>query len=114
MFILRFIIKTIAVVAAALAGNWLGEQVHSWATGEPARDLRYIHTNEAGDVVIALKPRLSNFIPAVLAGVVAKPSWFWAFIAGVFASAILGDRYEQLITDLLTMGVTNDSQSRSS
>jgi hypothetical protein len=113
VFILRFLIKTIAVVAAALAGNWFGEQVRSWGTGEPARELRYFYTNEEGEIVVTLSPRLSNFIPAVLAGVVARPSWFWAFIAGVFASAVLGDRYEQFITDLLTRGLSNDSQSPS-
>ena len=102
MFILRFIFNTISVFIAALAGNWFGEQVHSWATGEPAREMHIVHTNKEGETMIVINPRLSNFIPALLASLFARPHWLWAFIGGVFASVILGNRYEKEFSKILT------------
>ena len=102
MFILRFIINTIFVFVAVLAGNWLGEHIRAWLTGEPAREMQFVHTNESGETVIALNPRLSNFIPALMASLLARPHWWWAFVGGVFTSIVLGDQYEEEFTKLIT------------
>lgn len=102
MFIPRFLFNIISVFITALAGNWFGEQVQSWVTGEPARKMSIMHTNQEGETVFAINPRLSNFIPALLASLFARPHWLWAFIAGVFASVILGDRYEEEFSKLIS------------
>lgn len=102
MFILRFIFNTISVFFAALIGNWFGEQVHSWATGEPAREMHIVQSTKEGETMITINPRLSNFIPALLASIFARPHWLWAFIGGVFATVILGNRYEKEFSKLLT------------
>lgn len=95
MCMFRLVATFVSVFLAALAGNRVGDQLRALATGTPERELRLVHTNEQGEIVIAANPVLTNLIPAVLLGLILTPGWLWAFIGGVIASGIVGDRYEQ-------------------
>jgi hypothetical protein len=70
--------------------------------------LRLVHTNERGEIIIAANPVLTNLLPAVLFGLILRPGWLWAFIAGVIASGFVGDRYEQLFLQRLTGSPVDD------
>jgi hypothetical protein len=45
---------------------------------------------------------LTSLLPAVLFGLILRPGWHWAFVAGVIAGGLVGDRYEQRFLERLT------------
>jgi hypothetical protein len=102
MFMLRFVTTTVSVFVAALVGNWVGERIRSMAMGEPSQELRPIHTNDQGEVIVAANPVWTNLVPALLVGLVSKPRWLGAFIAGVIVSGFVGDRYERRMFELFS------------
>lgn len=94
MGIIKFLGSILSVMAAALIGNIVGDQLRAEANGEEPRDSRFLHTNETGETVIAANVVWTNFLPGVLLGVFNQPRWLWAFIGGLAASRLMGDRYE--------------------
>jgi hypothetical protein len=110
MGVFKFISSLITVIAAALAGNWVGEQLRAEVTGEPGHQLRITATTEEGETVIAPNPVLSNFLPGVALGLVSKPRWLWAFFGGLLASWLLGEQYEDALIDWLE-GLMSDMMS---
>lgn len=97
----RFILNLIGVFMAALAGNWAGGQLRALVTGEKGRTMRFLHTDEQGETTVGANVALSSFIPALLAGTLFKPRLLSAFFAGIAASAVLGDRLEGPLEELL-------------
>jgi len=94
MSITRFAFRIIVVLGAAIAGNYVGDQMRARATGEKGHQFQVTH--KAGeDTVVALNPNLTNVGPAVLAGLVLQPHVIWAFLGGVLASGLLGEKYEK-------------------
>ena len=101
MFIIRFILKAITTLLAALAGNWTGDRLRGQVRGRNRHQLRLVHTNEQGDSIVAINPLLSNLMPALLLGSVGRPRWLYTFVGGVLASIFLGDRYEEQFMEYL-------------
>lgn len=98
MGIIKFLGSVLSVMAAALIGNIVGDQLRAEANGEEPRDPSFIRTNEAGETVIATNVVWTNFLPGVLLGLSNQPRWLWAFIGGLAASRLMGDRYEEDFT----------------
>ncbi len=110
MGLFKFISSLISVIAAALAGNWVGEQLRADTFGDPGHQLRFTTTTQEGETVIAPNPVLSNFLPGVALGLVSKPRWLWAFVGGFLASWLLGEQYEDALIDWLE-GLMSDMLS---
>jgi len=98
MGIIKFLGSILSVLVAALIGNLVGDQMHADATGEEMHDPGFIHTNEAGETVIAANIVWTNFLPGVVLGLFNQPRWLWAFIGGLAASRLMGKRYEENFT----------------
>jgi hypothetical protein len=101
-----------SILAAALAGNWVGEQLRYILTGERDHELRLVQTQESGENFIGINPLLTNLVPGVAAGLLERPSWFFAFLGGALASALLGSRYEEQFSEWLK-GFSSPVQSGS-
>jgi len=102
MKILRFILNIIGVLFAALAGNWVGERWRSVDTGESGHEITLVHSGEEGDFTIAVNPVMTNFLPAVLFGLLSRPAgWVTAFVTGVLTARFMGDQYEGQFDELL-------------
>ena len=102
MKILRFLLNIIGVFFAALVGNWIGERWRSVDTGEAGHELALVHSGEDGDFTIAVNPVMTNFLPAVLVGLLSRPaSWVMAFVTGVLTARFMGDQYEEQFDELL-------------
>lgn len=111
MRILKFILNTIAVLIAALVGNWVGERWRVLDTGEEGHELTVFHTGEEGQVTVAVNPVLTNFLPAILIGLVSgSAGWLSAFVAGVLTARFMGDQYEAQLDELIS-GLFPDSSS---
>lgn len=96
MKLLRFLISTSFTAAAALAGNWAGDELRFRLTGERSGRFQYLKGPEPeGDVTLTINPALSNFLPALLVGILRKPHAPWAFIAGALITAVIGEQYEE-------------------
>jgi hypothetical protein len=95
MRLIKFFGSILSVLAAALIGNIVGDQLRADATGEPQHETRFLHTNETGETVIATNIVWSNFLPGVVVGLFNQPRWLWAFIGGLAASRLMGDLYEE-------------------
>ena len=104
--LLRFVGRTAVLTAATLAGNWVGEQLRTQLTGQPGHQLRLMQKNEQGETLIAANPVLSNLLPGLLVGVFRSPHWLWAFVGGVLASTLLGDRFEARLMQLVDQQVS--------
>ena len=89
------------VLAAALAGNWAGDQARARATGKPGHQWRFVYNGGQGETQIAINPVLTNFVPALLLGLALRPGWLWAFLGGAAISGLVGDRFEHLVNDRL-------------
>jgi hypothetical protein len=85
----------LTVVAAGVLGNWVGDRVRE-STGEtePIFKTNLNQPKEDGEIVIAVAPVWSHLLPAVLFSILGHPRWMSAFVGGVFASVLIGDRYE--------------------
>jgi len=98
MSILRFFAGLFGVIAAALFGNWVGDQMRARATGEKGHQFQFSRPSpesETGETVVSIKPNLTNVGPALLAGALLRPHVAWAFLGGVLSSGLLGERYEK-------------------
>jgi hypothetical protein len=95
MSILRFFAGLLGVFAAALCGNWVGDQMRARATGEKSHQFQFSRPSPEGETVVAIHPNLTNVGPALLAGALLKPHVAWAFLGGVLSSGLLGERYEK-------------------
>jgi hypothetical protein len=91
----RVLFSFIAVLAAGVLGNWVGDRVRE-STGEtePIYKTALNNPKEDGEIVIAVAPVWSHLLPAVLFSVTGRPRWMSAFVGGVLASLLIADRYE--------------------
>jgi hypothetical protein len=102
MKIMSKLIKLFILAAAALLGNWAGEQLRFMVTGQREHELRFTQPGPGGEPVIAVNPLLSNFLPGLAAGILMGQGRTWnAFLVGLAASAFLGDQYEQDLLNYL-------------
>jgi hypothetical protein len=84
------------VAGAALAGNWLGDNLRAATTGDSAHQLGLIHAASNGQTVVGLNVALTNFVPALLMALLAgRPRTLYAFVSGAVISALVGDGYER-------------------
>jgi len=95
MTILRFFAALMGIIAAALFGNYVGDRLRARTTGEESHQFQLSHNSPDGETVINLNPNLTNFLPGILAGILFQPRLAWAFLGGVLASGLLGDKYEE-------------------
>jgi hypothetical protein len=96
--ILKLFGTLFGIAAAGMFGNWVGDQMRKRATGEASQHFQFSRgTQEGEETVIAVKPNLTNFVPALLAGAALKPRLVWAFLGGLLASGFLGDQYEESV-----------------
>lgn len=103
MKIFKFIFHMIMVVIGALAGNWVGEKWRAVEVGDSEHELAILQTDDQGEVTIAVNPLMTNFIPAVLLGLLTWPSgWGLSFVVGVLTARFLGDRYEGQFDELVS------------
>src|SRR5919204_3374285 len=102
MGLLRKVSGTLFVAGAALAGNWVGDQVRTAASGEPTHQLSLTHTTADGQLAIGLNVALTNFVPALLLALLAgRPRTLYAFVSGAVISALVGDSYERALANWL-------------
>lgn len=95
MFLIRLFFKLVFVALAALAGNVVGYQMRERMLGEAGHDLRLYQRSEEGEITIAINPILTNFLPALLLGMLARSGVLMGFFAGVIIGAVIGDEYEE-------------------
>jgi len=100
MRLFRPVRKAIGVVCAAAVGTWVGAQLKSSLTGKAVQSLRIRHTTAKGHT-ITNTPVVTQFYPALLAAGIGKPRWLYAFLGGVAAAALLGDRWEHQLWERL-------------
>ena len=114
----RFIFALIVIPAAALAGNWVGGQIHLRVTGQTKAVIHYVHTTASG-LRMDNYPVNTKFFPALLFSLFGKPRWLFAFLGGILASLWIDDEYEaifleRLITPLLVNVSDKGSTSQGS
>ncbi len=90
MAIFKFFARFVGIIAAALVGNWVGDQLRARATGEKGHQFQVTHPSPDGETTIAVNPNLTNVGPALVAGILLRPHFAWAFLGGVLASGLLG------------------------
>jgi hypothetical protein len=101
MKILSFYVRLFFIAVSILLGNRLGEELRFILTGRREHQLRFTQTTPEGETLVAVNPLMSNFLPGlVAAALLGRPRWWNAFLGGLAASALMGDRYEK---DLLGM-----------
>jgi len=93
--VLRFFFKILSVVAATLAGNWVGAQMRTSLTGETAQSIRSEYTDPGGRTFKNV-PVVTKFYPGLLASWLGKPRWVFAFLGGLLTGALVDDRYERM------------------
>ncbi len=99
MWLLRRIIGLLFLAGAALAGNWIGSQVRAKATGAQPKPVGLVQTASDGRTMVALNVTLTNFVPALLLGMLAgRPKSVYAFVSGAVISALVGDTYESALS----------------
>lgn len=100
--------KILAIVLSAAAGNYIGDKLRAQVTKKPGHQLEFLHTDEHGNMFIAANLLISNYFPGLFMALIARPRWMFAFLGGLSASFILGDRYEdwlwEKMDELLTGG----------
>jgi hypothetical protein len=90
------------IAGAALAGNWVGDNLRTMTTGEPAHHLQLVHTTSEGYTVFGLNVALTNFVPALLLALLAgRPRILYAIVSGAIISALIGDSYERAVGEWL-------------
>jgi hypothetical protein len=98
MGLIRKTTAPLLIAAAALAGNWLGDQLRATTTGEVGHRLSLLHTTPQNQTVLGLNVPLTNFVPAfVLALLAGRPRALYAFASGAIISALIGDGYERAL-----------------
>ena len=99
MWLLRKIIGMLFLAGAALLGNWIGSQVRARANGTEAKPVGLMQTTSDGRTMVALNVTLTNFIPALLLGMLSgRPKSVFAFVSGAVISALVGDTYESSLS----------------
>jgi hypothetical protein len=84
--------------AAALIGNWTGDTLRGLISGEPTHRLGIAHTTQDGQLALGVNLVITNFVPAIILGVLAgKPRFVYAFLSGAIISALVGDSYERAV-----------------
>jgi hypothetical protein len=102
MGILKGMLNIIMVLAGALLGNWVGERWRAQDTGGAGHELSFIQRGEGDEITIAINPVLSNFLPAVIIGILSRPfGWIVSFVAGTLIARFIGDRYEEPMFELI-------------
>lgn len=96
-----FFARILTILTAAMAGNYVGDKLRVQLTGESGHQLEFVHRDEHGNTFIAANLLLSNYLPAVLLAMVARPRTIFAFLGGMVFSFFLGDRYEDRLWDTL-------------
>lgn len=99
--IFGFLAKVVAVFIAVLAGNFLGDRLRNQITGEAGHQMEFIHQDEHGNTFIAANLLISNFLPGLFFGLIARPRIIFAFLGGIVASFFLADRYEDALWETL-------------
>jgi hypothetical protein len=94
ILVTSFFVRIFAVILAAMAGNYVGDKLRAQVTGQRGHQLEFIHRDEHGNTFIAANLLLSNFLPALMISLLAKPRMVYSFLGGVVTSFLLGDRYE--------------------
>jgi hypothetical protein len=89
MFLFKLIGSLVSLVAGAVAGNWAGTRLQAYLTGEEPEGASFVHTNEAGETVIAVEVVRSQLLPALFFGLLGKPRWLFAFVGGLLSSGLL-------------------------
>ena len=100
MAVLNMLFEVVSVMLAALAGNWVGGQIRSGLTGQPVQSICFQYTTADGRTVRNI-PVVTKFYPALFIGLLGKPRWLCAFIAGCAMGGWVGDRYEHLLWQFL-------------
>src|ERR1051325_11233100 len=98
MGLLSKISGMLVVALAALAGNWVGDNLRAATSGAPAHRLSLTHMTSDGQLAFGLNVALTNFVPALLLALLAgKPRSLYAFFSGAIISALVGDSYEPML-----------------
>ncbi|MDX1662766.1 MAG: hypothetical protein R3272_03165 [Candidatus Promineifilaceae bacterium] len=93
--LLRLLLSLVAVPLSALAGNLVGDRLRARFLNEPVHQWRLVHETREGQKVIGLNPRPTTFVPALLAALVGRPGWLFAFLGGLAASFLFGNTLER-------------------
>jgi hypothetical protein len=102
MSLLRKVSGVLIVGGAALAGNWVGDNLRELTSGEPTHQLGLAHTTADGQLAIGLNVALTNFVPALaLALLAGRPRTLYAFVSGAIISVLVGDSYERALVGWL-------------
>jgi hypothetical protein len=102
MSLLRKAGGMLLVAGAALAGNWVGDNLRAVTSGESGHRLGLTHTTTDGQLAIGLNVALTNFVPALLLALLAgRPRTLYAFVSGAVISALVGDSYERALVGWL-------------
>lgn len=99
MWLLRKMIGLLFLSGAALAGNWVGSQMRAKTNGSESKPVGLVQSSSDGRTMIALNVTVTNFVPALLLGMLAGwPKSVYAFVSGVVISALVGDTYESALS----------------
>jgi hypothetical protein len=77
--LIGFLLRGLSVFLAILVGNYAGDKLRAQITGQSGHQLEFIHQDERGNTFIAANLLLSNFLPALVVALIARPRWLFAF-----------------------------------
>ena len=95
MKILLTILRIIATVLAAHAGNWIGGQIKFQLTGKPVQTIRFQHTTAKGRKLDNY-PVATKLYPTLLISLFGKPRWIFVLLGGILVGFFMDDRYEEM------------------
>ncbi len=101
MKLLRLIGNVIGIFFGAIIGNVIGDQIRAKMTQTAPKVQVSHYDEETKDTTIAVQPFISNVIPAILAGIILKPHWFWAMVGGGLAAGLMSDKYEPQFKEMI-------------
>lgn len=109
----KFLSNLVSISAAALAGNWIGAQVHYIFTGQPTYAIQSEYTASSG-LKLRNMPVITKFYPALLLTVFGKPRWFFGFLGGLLTGILVDDQLEDMILERISQRISQLSQQQKS
>ena len=95
-----FLYAWLTLLAAAL-GGWAGMYARALVLGEPEPEFRIRHTSSEGKNVIGIRVTLVHFLPGLVAALLHRPRWLFAFMGSCVAGALINSKYDEGLFALL-------------
>lgn len=93
--VFRFLRRILSIPLAALAGMLIGGQLRFILTGEETQVIQFKFKTKDGRTMTNT-PVATKFYPGMMGALIGKPRWFFAFVGGILAGALVPDQFERV------------------